>query len=58
MSIEIDIARQLQKQAMSLIALAAIKEMMLAGIPKDVINSIRKKLETEKEELLKNFDQI
>lgn len=42
--------------AMKLIILAAVREMMLAKIPKDVIKSIEKKLEIEKEELLKNFD--
>ena len=41
---------------MELIILNAAREMMLSKIPKDVIYSIKKKLEAEKEELLKNFD--
>ncbi|MCR4334315.1 MAG: hypothetical protein NUV47_01115 [Patescibacteria group bacterium] len=54
MSIIID--KNLHSQGMDLIILIAAREMMLSKIPKDVIYSIKKKLEAEKEELLKNLD--
>ena len=50
------IFKQSQEQAIDLIILTATKEMMLAKISKDIIDSIMKKLETEKEYLLKVFD--
>lgn len=52
------VIRNLQEQAIDIIILTATKEMMLAKIPKDTINSIRKKLETEKKELLEKLDQL
>lgn len=51
------IDENLHSQGMHLIILLAVKEMMLAGISKDIIRSIREKLEIEKKELLEKFDK-
>lgn len=51
-----NIDKNTHSRGMEIIILIAVKEMMLSKIPKDIIYSIKKKLEAEKEELLKNFD--